>query len=358
MEQISGLSLSRFSYSNLKKEADLIYFDGPILSYFKNKAGERFFCCWCDADDKINRWAFFGVSSKQVKNYLNKSTTLYEIMMHPEGGTIIILDTDDTNDYKKILVVTPSSLPDLYIPDIDSYYEFEPFIANNATFSIGLDGQWKLSEFEKVTSGFSRSFGLITALTLSSTLGFSAKAKKMFQEKSLFGGGSHAKLYSDLAVVIDEFKLLHLESVQYASPGQIDLAIDPTIQPVILKVLSEATKNRTRLKAIMKETNSLIRLINKRKPKDSHIVHTDDTWHNNFKSLIFYYLPSDLSQEMTSLTNQLASSLGLSNCNDIFNYSQSRYVEMQAFRAIFRHLSPIIEYRDRGLISGFGNIIS
>lgn len=50
MIQLRGIE-SKFSTNDLRKVADLIYFDGPFLSHYVSKSGDNYLSYWVDCDE-------------------------------------------------------------------------------------------------------------------------------------------------------------------------------------------------------------------------------------------------------------------------------------------------------------------
>jgi len=82
MEAIEGIRLENFWLTDLRRVADLIYYDGPILSHFKNNQGDDYLYCWSDADEIYNRWLIFRVSRQSLNKYLTRQLSLRELMLN------------------------------------------------------------------------------------------------------------------------------------------------------------------------------------------------------------------------------------------------------------------------------------
>ena len=125
MEQIEGNRLDKFLPGDLTKTADLITFDGPLLSHFKNENDDGYLFYWCDADDVYNRWLVFRTTDKQLSRYLKKETPLRDMIQNPSDGFLYAVDIDDALQYENVRMVYPHSLPNTYLPAADSYYDFD-----------------------------------------------------------------------------------------------------------------------------------------------------------------------------------------------------------------------------------------
>ncbi len=123
MEKILGCQLTKFPL-NLKAIADLIYFDGPLLSMFENKYGDVYFYYWCDADKNYNRWLVFRVAKKMLEEYIRGQISLDKLILNPADGFLYSLDIDDKLEVKNTCLIHPEDLSGTYIPEADSYYDF------------------------------------------------------------------------------------------------------------------------------------------------------------------------------------------------------------------------------------------
>ncbi len=128
MEAIEGIRLENFWLTDLRRVADLIYYDGPILSHFKNNQGDDYLYCWSDADEIYNRWLIFRVSRQSLNKYLTRQLSLRELMLNSADRFLHCIDIDDRFQYHHPCLVFPTNLPAIYLPEPDSYYNFEPIV--------------------------------------------------------------------------------------------------------------------------------------------------------------------------------------------------------------------------------------
>ena len=77
-------------------------------------------------------WIVLRVSLSSLQKYIGKELTLRELIEHPNDGYLYVVDIDNSLVYHDIKLVQPSALPDDYLPENDSYYEFEPIPAEDA----------------------------------------------------------------------------------------------------------------------------------------------------------------------------------------------------------------------------------
>lgn len=124
MKTINGFNL-KFDFSKLIKVADLIYYEGPLLSHYMSSKGENYLFYWVDVDDEYNRWVVIRTDIFSIQQYLEKKVTLHSVITHPNDGFVYTVDIDNDIQYHNIKVIPIDDLPEEYIPTENSYYSFE-----------------------------------------------------------------------------------------------------------------------------------------------------------------------------------------------------------------------------------------
>ena len=131
MRKIEGYDI-QYDFSGFRKMADLITFDGPLLSHYVSPKGDDYLFYWVDRDSQNNRWLVLRVSLASLQKYIGKKITLLELIETPNDGYLYSVDIDNDIHYHDIKLVQPSAIPEDYLPEADSYYEFEPVPAEDA----------------------------------------------------------------------------------------------------------------------------------------------------------------------------------------------------------------------------------
>jgi len=121
---------------NLNFVSDLIYFEGSLLSLFKNETGDIYLYYWCDADENYNRWMIFRLSKEKLKSYIFKKLSLNYLILSPIDGFVYIADIDDNLQYSNIYLVQPDKIPESYLPENDSFYDFESELDDDSKFLL------------------------------------------------------------------------------------------------------------------------------------------------------------------------------------------------------------------------------
>ena len=107
-----------------QKVDDLIEYAGPVLSLYRDMDGNPLLRYWANNDDEINRWLIVPTTLEQLNCYLSKKISLRDLLLFPEGGAVILLDTNDDQNPTKITLLQASEIPSDYLPREDSYYSF------------------------------------------------------------------------------------------------------------------------------------------------------------------------------------------------------------------------------------------
>jgi len=123
MQPVKGLKIESFPVKGLFKIDDLIYFDGPLLSFYTNDDCDNYLYYWVDVDDRCNRWVVFPVELAELNDYLNEKMTLYSLINSSLTG--YTLDLNDNLEAQKVFLIQISDLPYDYLPEINSIYNCE-----------------------------------------------------------------------------------------------------------------------------------------------------------------------------------------------------------------------------------------
>lgn len=131
MRTIEGYDI-QYDFSSFRKIADLIYYDGPLLSHYVSSKGDDYLFYWVDRDDNDNRWLVLRVSLANLQKYIGREMTLRELIENPNDGYLYSVDVDNDVCYHNEKLVQPSALPEDYLPETESYYSFEPIPTDGA----------------------------------------------------------------------------------------------------------------------------------------------------------------------------------------------------------------------------------
>jgi len=269
MKALKGTQLERFPLSELNKVSDLIHFDGPLLSLFRNREGDNYLYYWCDTEGGENRWLVFRVSDKELNLYLTKRVTLRDLIVSPGDGFVYAADMDADLHITNVYILDPHSLPSDYMPDDNSYYEFTPssiLVKEPAargkvheTYKIVIDGDWTFRDLAEMPKIYSTVYAFVYSLR-----GLRTRAKDLlsyaYRTHPWRGGYSTLNFFNNLQSYIDPEHRLQIVSMQYASPGWIELdLLSPvafSVKSIISSFVASADELEEQYAAIYREMRS------------------------------------------------------------------------------------------------------
>ncbi|RFM31232.1 DUF6575 domain-containing protein [Chitinophaga silvisoli] len=152
MEQLNGIISDGVPLNGLRKVSDLIYYEGPLLSHFKNKYGDNYLFYWVDNNDNFNRWLVFRVYERFINSYIERSITLKELILSTLDEFLYSIDIDNNLDYKNIQLVKINDLPASYLPKPDSKYNFKPIPSDSL-----IEGMLSVNSSGLLEASFSKS---------------------------------------------------------------------------------------------------------------------------------------------------------------------------------------------------------
>ena len=126
MTQVNGIPTKKLDLKEFRHVSDLIYYEGPILSYFQDKDGESYLFSWVDCDVTFNRWLVIHTDFANILRYMRRDITLRSIVMEGGAKNLYIVDIDADVNFHNLQSVRLSALPKEYIPATDVLYNYEP----------------------------------------------------------------------------------------------------------------------------------------------------------------------------------------------------------------------------------------
>lgn len=123
MIQLQGIQ-GCLSIVELTKVSDLIYFDGPFLSHYVHESGDNYLSYWVDCDDEFQQWLVFRVGITSLQKYVDKKMSLLDVIRQLDDGFVYFVDVDVDGKMTTPKILFLNQLPDDYLPEADSYYDF------------------------------------------------------------------------------------------------------------------------------------------------------------------------------------------------------------------------------------------
>lgn len=158
---VYGSPVPNLPIKNGRLIADLIHFDGPLLSYYRDNGSGHYLYYWCDADEICNRWLVIQTEEYALCSFLTRQITLRQLFLRAERAHSYLLDVDSDGEPSRILRVELVDLPDDYLPAEDTWYDaslsvFADHLAARELMSMMQDSlqeaQSKLKLIEQIVS--------------------------------------------------------------------------------------------------------------------------------------------------------------------------------------------------------------
>lgn len=124
LDVIKSISLPRFPVQDLSLVRHLDYYDGPLLSEFRRKNGERYLYYWCDCDKQVNRWMVLRIAEASILRLANRFVPLDFVI--PEkclDDFVYFVDISSTGKIVKTRLTDVDEIPDEYKPSSGSYIQ-------------------------------------------------------------------------------------------------------------------------------------------------------------------------------------------------------------------------------------------
>lgn len=100
---------------HLTQDHVLDYFEGPILSLYRNTAGEPYLEMWADRDVGRERWLLFRVTEQKLVEYLQQGVPLRDLVLGAPDGYVFVKDCDSVGSWSWSLLPV-AEIPDGLLP--------------------------------------------------------------------------------------------------------------------------------------------------------------------------------------------------------------------------------------------------
>jgi hypothetical protein len=324
MECLKGITLGEFPFKELDKVADLIHFDGPLLSLFKNVKGDQYFFYWCDSNEEMNRWLVYRVTAQEVNAYLSKRISLSDTLLHPSDGLIFAVDINDDLNYKNALLMKPEDLPPSYIPSMNSIYKFSPIIYGEHLdkiiegYKIQIDGEWSLKDLSEMPTTYSKAYSFLYFL-------------------------QHALA----AFVLPEHQP-QIASIQYASPGWIEINLSNSVAFSIKNAVTAFVASSNDLELLYKEIYQELRnrgLL--RDPKRS-AENPEEESRSKRKQLQTQFTEMNEADFPQKASDILVNLMRLEGVQEIENIANNQLIKLKMLLSFYRKIAVLAQYQAEG----------
>jgi hypothetical protein len=226
MPEVKGTPLEKGEKLNFIWNADLVNFDGPLVSLFK-KGDDDFLFIWVDCDSWRNRWVALPLERDDLQDYLTQKTSLFKIFN--KADLVLVFESTKSAQKRNYRFIAPHLLPQSYLPDSDSF--LFPSVATESAmklaadlpsnYMIKLDGELFLDDLASVPKLYQQLYSFHYGLA---HLGREAVKESLTRLLEKWRGGINAvNIFTGLRSVTPSIHRAQVKGLQFASPGYIKL---------------------------------------------------------------------------------------------------------------------------------------
>lgn len=229
MIPLNGRKVDARSVPTYTWNADLIYFDGPMLSLYKQDDGQDVLFAWLDCDDRKNRWSVFPIKRDELRAYLLGEISLRSICL--AAHSLLVFDTGV--DCKRRNWILLNRFPEEYLPAQSSFLKSEIATASAkrlvsdtpADLVLGLNGELYLEDLEGIPKLYQQLYSFHYGMEHMDRPAVKHTVQKTME--SWRGGIGAVNLFSGLRSVTPSIHRARLKELRYNSPGVIRLNLLP-----------------------------------------------------------------------------------------------------------------------------------
>jgi hypothetical protein len=253
----------------LRKERDLMYFDGPLISVSRGPTNEPFIEMAVDRDDALERWMIVRTSELNLLKYIHRKVTLLEIVWSTPDGYVVLADYN-SNGLAYVALVSLSDIPDEISPREGALHDpsFEPEETKaRDKQAIFLDNKWDPAALSTLQRRYSQVYSFLSMVNTNDEDTQKQLERKFGNYK--FNGGYVFKTVYDRV----EHALLHTKQpksldFQVTSPGYLRFKVDPEDAARVRHALASFLHERNKITAIYDTVHRM--LIEMRRKVDKH----------------------------------------------------------------------------------------
>lgn len=283
MKPIPGSQLPISPLANVKWARDIVYFEGPLLTEFRNQAGEPLLFSWCDNDETLNRWLAFRVRERDLISLTKREKDLRSLVSDPVDGFVYVVDINDNLQHTLCAVANTTQLPEDYMPREGSF--LPPIVPRRgrSSYAALIDGVWDTPELSEFPVKFQQTY---LALYVYGP-GQNSDSRQVTHNFPWKGGFSAVHFYDGLRAQVPQDARPKLTGFVYSSPGYVRWDLDQSGVASLVAAIDRFGSDR---ETIIGVANSAYSTIRKNKLNDKDLVtitkETNELLHPLFFDLV------------------------------------------------------------------------
>lgn len=124
MLNISGIEIAQFP-KELTKIGDLIYFQGSLMSVYKDKDMYAYIFDWVESNDSLNRWLVYQTDIKILAEFIKGKYSHFNLINSPEKDLFYLVDKNINGDIVNCKIISGKHIPNQYLPQNDILFDDE-----------------------------------------------------------------------------------------------------------------------------------------------------------------------------------------------------------------------------------------
>lgn len=200
---------------------------------------------------------------------------------------------------------------------------------NNKTYRILLGGKWSLEDLMVFSRIYFQNYSFLYCLETRAIGISSDKIAPVLNDYELRSGSHYASIYEIFRNHIDKIDLPQIKSIQYASPGWLDLALNPEVATQFAKVIGIYLGTPVAVAQTYKHLHKIYTDLDKRRKK------------TKIQSL---KLQRTEIAEANKLTKELAKGLGFESLEELDLHTKDQEESARLLMAHCRRIKKIAKF--------------
>jgi len=325
---------------------DVLYFDGPILALLKGDTKLDYFYYWCDSDDQYNRWLAIPVNRTEIEKYKSGQLSILDLAADPDVE-LTLVDVNSELLPRKAWAAVFDQLPEDYVPPETSYFDAElspswggELLEIPAEFDLSIDGNWYLQDLFQVPKLFTQLYSFMYTLQYLGKPAVQENAQRIFTTYPWRGGFSSVNFYRDLNAVIPSLHEPKVNSINYASPGKIELELLTGVSASLTRLIKGISENDETIRDVIGRANSFLRGHNLSRLEG---VETAEQFER--------MLTRDTRRALRGYLDELTSAMGMDEYREpVQELSQSDLVAIKMFKSFYNRVEKLARFHRSGLL--------
>lgn len=239
--QLEGKAIAGNDWPEFTWNADLVDFEGPLVSLYKTSSDADALFIWVDAHRKSSRWCVLEVDREPLADYLTQKRTLANLF--ELKASVLVFNAGSTGRRSNIQEVKIVDLPELYRPKQGSFLVDEiatdeaRALVEEATVrqSFLLNNELYLEDVTVIPRVVLQLYSFHYGLLYSTR---DAVREKLHSIMGKWRGGINAvNIFTGLRSVIPSIHRPRVVRLAYASPGEITMDLLPSLYDEVAEAM-------------------------------------------------------------------------------------------------------------------------